>query len=171
MIYVSIRKKDEISIDEDISFPKNITREESRKAYSLLKKMVDFVGVDFDISKVRISKNGKPYFIDNRIKFNYSHSTHYIACILSDCEVGIDIEDDFKISKEAAFLYLNQASFNLRYQWVMKEAYFKFKGDFSEDEFKKLRVEDIDSFHHIIENDRYLCVAFCEKEDDIVFFS
>ena len=170
MIYVSIRKKNEILIDEDIPFPKNITREESRKAYSLLKQMMRMGKISFDISNIGITANGKPYFIDNRIKFNYSHSMHYIACVLSDCEVGIDIEDDFKISKEASFLYLNKSSSNLRYQWVMKEAYFKLKGDFSDEEFKKIKVDDIDLFHHIIEKDNYFCVVFCEKKDDIVFF-
>lgn len=171
MMYVSIQKKDDILIDNNISFPKNITRNESKKAYSLLKKMMKELGIVFDISKIKIADNGKPYFIDNRIKFNYSHSNHYIACVISDFEVGVDIEDDFKISEEAACLYLNNSSFNLRYQWVMKEAYFKLKGDFSDDEFKKIRADDINLFHHIIEKDDYLSIVFCEKDDDILFFN
>ena len=171
MIYISIQKKDDILIDNNISFPKNITRNESKKAYSLLKKMMEVVGISFDISKIKIAENGKPYFIDNSCKFNYSHSNKYIACALSNTEVGIDIEDDFKVSLEAASLYLNNSSSNLRYQWVMKEAYFKLRGDFSDNQFKKIRIDDIHSFHHIIEKDDYLCIVFCDREDDFILLN
>ena len=53
----------------------------------------------------------------------------------------------------------------------MKEAYFKLKGDFSDDDFKKIRADDINLFHHIIRNKNFICIIFCEKEDDILFFN
>lgn len=41
---------------------------------------------------IRCSEKGKPSFEDNRIKFNLSHSGKWIACAVSDQELGLDIQ-------------------------------------------------------------------------------
>jgi 4'-phosphopantetheinyl transferase len=77
---------------------------------SLLGRMLLFEGIE-EIYKqkpgdkvIKYTKYNKPYFEDNLIKFNISHSGDIVVCALSDeHEIGIDIEiltdigiDDFK---------------------------------------------------------------------------
>ena len=41
---------------------------------------------------IKKSEGGKPYIDENGVFFNISHSNGVIACVVSDNEVGIDIE-------------------------------------------------------------------------------
>ncbi len=125
--------------------------------------------IPFNINEIKISKSGKPYFINNIIKFNYSHSKNYIACVISNDEIGIDIEDEFKISKEAVKLYLNNEKNNLRYKWVKKEAYFKYKEYFDDEEFKKTKSEQINENYYVIDNEEYTCITFYKGTKQIIF--
>lgn len=163
-IYLCIIKKDEIIIDQEIIFPSFIKREESKKAYTLLKNILEYIGLEFNINDIKISKYGKPFFKSEIIKFNYSHSKNYIAVCVSIDDVGIDIEDDFEISKEASKLYLNGLTDNLRYNWVLKEAYFKLKEKFNDSDFIKKDLNNIDVNKYINDNDKYTCII-CYKEE------
>ena len=43
--------------------------------------------------EIAYNSQGKPYFLSNReIFFNISHSSNYVACVIGDRPVGIDIE-------------------------------------------------------------------------------
>jgi len=44
------------------------------------------------------TEKGKPYFAEGKPFFNFSDSGEYVACALSDCEVGVDIEKIREIS-------------------------------------------------------------------------
>lgn len=83
---------------------------------------------------------GKPYAKDCDIYFNISHSADTVACALSDCPIGIDIEKmrgiDDKLIKyvctdeELEYVYSDielktQRFFEI---WTAKEAYFKCYG-------------------------------------------
>jgi 4'-phosphopantetheinyl transferase len=71
----------------------------------LLLKGIEEVGLFWPLDKeIRYTKCNKPYFEDNLIQFNISHSGEIVVCALShENEIGIDIEivtdveiDDFK---------------------------------------------------------------------------
>ena len=167
-IYLCIRKKDEIKPDLTIEFPSNIKREESKKAYTLLKIILKQLNKELDMKKIKISEYGKPYNEDNTFQFNYSHSKNYIACAVSTEKVGIDIEDEFIISQEANDLYLHTSEENAKYHWVMKEAYFKWKEKFTDKDFKNCNIETIPCYHYIIENEDYTCIVCYENKKNII---
>lgn len=162
-IYLSIKKNDEVEI-RNIEFPDLIKRDESRKAFSLLFDMFNYLGLDVDIKDICYSDNGKPYIKDYNIKFNYSHSKNYIACSVSSIEMGIDIEDDFKISDEARLMYLPGINDDIRRTFVTKEAYCKLLGDFDDEFFKKIDVNRIKNNKYEINNMDYNLVLFYDGE-------
>lgn len=84
---------------------------------------------------------GKPFLKFPNINFNASHSGHWIACAISDYEVGIDVEEisyiDADITKHFFTETENQYLLNLEGRffqesfyklWTLKESYIKFKG-------------------------------------------
>jgi 4'-phosphopantetheinyl transferase len=116
--YVIINKKD-IPVFE---------YSETKQARFVLSKLLSYFNiVEPDII---ISNNGKPYFKDSNIFFNYSHSKNYIACAVSLSELGIDIEEKERtISDAVSKKYLNNIDKYKRLEyWVKKEAYSKLKG-------------------------------------------
>lgn len=158
-IYLSIKKKSEVKIN-DLKFPDFIKRDESKKAFSLLFDMFNYLGLDIDINDICYSNNGKPYIKNSNIKFNYSHSKNYIACSVSFVDMGIDIEDEFKMSDEARMMYLSGIKDNYRKAFVTKEAYCKLLGDFDDDFFKKLDINKFFNNKYEINNDDYDLVLF-----------
>ena len=162
-IYLSIKKKSEVKIN-DLKFPDFIKRDESKKAFSLLFEMFNYLGLDININDIYYSNNGKPYIKNSNIKFNYSHSNNYIACSISSVEMGVDIEDEFKMSDEARRLYLSGIKDNYRKAFVMKEAYCKLLGDFDDDFFKCLDINSISKNKYEINNDTYDLVLFYDGE-------
>ena len=158
-IYISIKKKDDIVI-RNLEFPDFIKRDESKKAVSLLFDMFNYLGLDININDIYHSDNGKPYIKNSNIKFNYSHSNNYIACSVSDVDIGIDIEDDFKMSDEARMMYLSGIKDNYRKAFVIKEAYCKLLGDFDDEFFKSLDINSISKNKYEINDDNYDLVMF-----------
>lgn len=85
-------------------------------------------------------KYGKPYLKNySDVHFNLSHSERYVACIISDSPVGVDIEYIHDIDLNLAKHYF----FGLEYEyilnnndkkkaffelWVLKESYMKMTG-------------------------------------------
>ena len=160
-IYISIKKKDDIVI-RNLEFPDFIKRDESKKAVSLLFDMFNYLGLDININDIYHSNNGKPYIKNSNIKFNYSHSNNYIACSVSNVDMGVDIEDEFKMSDDARRLYLSGIKDNYRKAFVTKEAYCKLLGDFDDDFFKCLDINSISKNKYEINNDTYDLVLFYE---------
>lgn len=79
---------------------------------------------------------GKPFFLNEKnIFFNLSHSGKFAVCVVSEREVGIDVEGDRKVSSklvcrhftEAEIEWLNEGDFDNRFLkiWTFKEAYGK----------------------------------------------
>lgn len=100
------------------------------------KDMLDFVLKDNNIYNYNIyyNKYGKPY-LDNGLYFNISHSKNVIVCVISDKEIGIDIEylrySDSVIrkcfnDKEKNVSLNNKEIFTII--WTIKESYVKLLG-------------------------------------------
>lgn len=108
-------------------------------AYLLLRKLLE----EENITKptFKLGKYGKAYISNyDNIHFNLSHSGKFVACAISDMEVGVDIEyNDPTIDLNIAKHYF----FNTEYEniinsknpsneffnyWVLKESYMKYTG-------------------------------------------
>ena len=118
-------------------------------AYDLLKEAVKAEYPErADKLTMRVKEHGKPYFVeiqedgrevDSDIQFNLSHSNEMVACVISQGQVGIDIEKVRPFRGKVADKVLNereweflQSSKNkdedfIRF-WTLKEAYGKYTG-------------------------------------------
>lgn len=82
-----------------------------------------------------IYKNEKPYFENENIYFNISHSGNYVICSISDKEVGCDIEKISSNNLDIAQKFFNEKEIKnihndndfYRY-WTLKESYIKYLG-------------------------------------------
>lgn len=85
--------------------------------------------------EVRRNANGKPYMVG--LHFNLSHSGDYVAMVVSDQPVGIDIQQKLAVSEVGAKAFfsgdeLRRASgtaFGLAQLWCRKEAFLKCTGN------------------------------------------
>ena len=68
--------------------------------------------IGIDDFEIKIGKYGKAYISDQEnIYFNMSHSSKFVACAISDKEVGVDIEyNDPTIDLNIAKNYFYKAS-------------------------------------------------------------
>lgn len=86
-----------------------------------------------------VRTSGKPYLKNKpEVFFNLSHCKKGVACAVSDCEVGVDIQDyvDYKESTALYFMsreeQLQAKAQNPRAEftrlWTLKESYGKYTG-------------------------------------------
>ena len=126
--------------------------------------MLDYLHLEN--KEIFISKYGKPYFKNSNIYFNYSHSKNYIACAVSDYEVGIDIEQTNRIINNLiSQKYLDNEINNKKKieKWVKKEAYSKLKGKGFLMKFQTIKLENIKNKYIFFENDNYMCCIFSDN--------
>lgn len=141
---------------------------ETEFAKKLLKNMMKQLNIDFD--NIVYSENGKPYFENLKIFFNYSHSTNFIACAVSDFEVGIDIEEKGReIGDRLSERFLgNEKNMEKRLEkWVKKEAFSKMKGLGFQIGFKNLDLDKVSEKDIFLERDDYIVSIFSENQDTI----
>ncbi len=112
-----------------------LSRKQSIIGELLLSKLINYNNIDY-----YINENGKPYLINNKKYFNISHSNDYIVVIISDYEIGIDIEkirntnikniNMFATEKEKEYILSDKKNIEYRlFQiYTLKESYFKMLG-------------------------------------------
>ena len=108
-----------------IFIEKNITTKE------LLKKVLKEYNIDYDLV---YNEYGKPYLKNNKLYFNLSDCDNYSVCVISDKEIGVDIEKiTYKkrllkkiCTDEEISLIKNEDDFTKL--WVKKESYVKYLG-------------------------------------------
>lgn len=89
---------------------------------------------DYDVTYV---SNGKPVYKTSHIHFNLSHAGNYVVCVVSDKDVGIDIEGRRKNALKVARRFFTQTECDwigddaARFVrvWTLKEAYAKLTGE------------------------------------------
>lgn len=163
VVYYSIVKKDDIKIDNSID------KLETNLAIYVLKNQLKCFNLE--LPEIYLSKNGKPYFKDSNIFFNYSHSNNYIASAISFYEVGIDIEElNRKISDSTSKKYLDNVVSNKKRieTWVKKESYSKLKGLGLQIKFQDIKLNEINSNNYFISTNKYMCSIYCDN-DNVVF--
>ena len=162
VIYYSIVHKKKIKINETSN------KLETNQSRYLLKKMLEYF--DLDMPEISLSKNGKPFFKNSKIFFNYSHSKNYVSCAISLSEVGIDIEEiNSNISDKVAKKYLDdEKNPSKRLQmWVKKESYSKLKGLGFQIDFKNIDLNNIKEKNCFIKSNDYICSIFSNNKDCI----
>ncbi|MGL4949082.1 MAG: 4'-phosphopantetheinyl transferase family protein, partial [Anaeroplasmataceae bacterium] len=117
-----------------------------------------------------IFKNNKPYleqkdFIGRDIYFNISHSKSCVVCVVSESEIGVDVEDiksyNDKVPKRICNeneLSTIESSVNKDYEltkiWTKKESYFKYLGDtnvsFKDFDYQNVIFKSYDVDNYII---------------------
>lgn len=140
------------------------------KEKEISKKLLSYVyflekNQNLDINKIEYGKYGKPYYNDDFF-YNISHSKNYICIATSSTEVGIDIEEERKIStglekRILTFEELSKKNINLIEYWVIKEAYSKYKGIGLRMPFNKVPVSQIQQNINVYNlcTDKYYCYA------------
>ena len=157
--YVIINKKNIDGLDIN-------NTSESTMAQIVLKKMLDYFNIK--MPKIYLTDNGKPFFKDLDIYFNYSHSKNYIACVIAKCDVGIDIEEKTRIINDmVAKRYLNNIKGNLKRieTWVKKEAYSKLKGLGLGIGFQNIYLNELIENNIFINKKEYMCSIYCDSFD------
>ena len=80
-------------------------------------------------SKIIYNEYGKPYLENNEIYFNLSNSKEYSVCVVSDKEIGVDIQYITYRSRVVNSVYnekeTTKDSLKFTKIWVLKEAYVK----------------------------------------------
>ena len=101
-------------------------------------------------------KHGKPSLVDHpEIHFSISHTSHFVACAMADCEVGIDIQHLVKNNEALMRRVLSDGEMEMvmdrrgeeRQQlfarlWALKEAYLKAVGTGITDDFPSFSLEN-----------------------------
>jgi 4'-phosphopantetheinyl transferase len=127
--YNRINKDKRNKIDKYINV---IDRNRSIIGEILLSKLID----NYDELDIYTNKYGKPYISNKNIFFNISHSNDYVVCVISDKEIGIDIEkirdvDINVIKRFATSIEKKYIGNNINKLWeifTLKEAYWKCMG-------------------------------------------
>lgn len=105
----------------------------------LIRKACEDFGIDYLNEEIVIGEYGKPFLKYSKLFFNTSHSGKYAFCVISDVEVGCDIEEvkeykervakRFFTEKENNYLELSNDKDDLFYRfWTLKESYIKCLG-------------------------------------------
>jgi len=107
----------------------------------LLKQGMENLNYKFDESKLKYTSFDKPYFEDDHVHFNISHSGHFVVCAITELgEIGIDIEkinpidiDSFKPQMtNYEWNTINESKNSMREffaYWSQKEAVIKAHGE------------------------------------------
>lgn len=101
-------------------------------------------------------RHGKPSFADHpEIHFSISHSSHFVACAMADCEIGIDIQHLVKVNEPLMRRVLSDEELRMVMAlqgeerqmlfarlWALKEAYLKAVGTGITDDFPSFSLEN-----------------------------
>ena len=102
----------------------------------LVKKACEDFGIDYLSEDIIFNEHGKPSFKNSKYFFNTSHSGNFAFCVISDVEVGCDIEEikeykervaeRFFTNKERKYIELSSNKDEMFYRlWTLKESYTK----------------------------------------------
>lgn len=122
--------------------------------------------------KILKSKNGKPYLENNNIFYNISHKNKMVGLIISNSEVGLDIEyvDTENIKRKSTLKYFftekeresitnNEELLTL---WTKKESYIKLNGGMLRDAIG-LDINNINVIYDTFKLDNYI-ITICKSK-------
>ena len=90
-----------IDIDKELSKVKK-SKKLHKEAFNLLEeKLIEKFQFKKEDLKYKYGLRGKPYLEKSPFNFSISHCNNIIVCIISERNVGIDIEEVKKINKKS----------------------------------------------------------------------
>ena len=138
---------------------------------------------DLSMKQIEFAVNEyeKPFVVGKpRIQFNISHAGHYIACIIADEPVGIDIElithvdmnlaERFFTPDETAYI-VNEQQANRFYEvWTKKESRIKLEGKGLNKPLSSFSIFESSNqerlvYHKIFQNDEAVCHVCSTKQE------
>ncbi|MCQ2491886.1 MAG: 4'-phosphopantetheinyl transferase superfamily protein [Lachnospiraceae bacterium] len=158
-----------------LDIPKEKQHEE---AYKLL---LHGLHKEYDMKELPViakGEHGKPYFPDEEIYFNVSHTDGAVACMISEYPCGIDIQSIAKSIRAAKKVCSVKEQEQLacakeperlftRY-WALKEAFVKCTGTGITDELLKVDFSECiendfmhDNMHFAVEEEEQFILATC----------
>lgn len=170
---------------------KKIVNEDDKKrsilGEILLINLLKEFKIDYYYIDIYKNKYGKPLIKNMNIYFNISHSNDYVVCIISNYEVGIDIEkirnikkniiNQFATPNEIIYINENSNSFNQKCFeiFTLKESYFKCLGtdlnNVKKVEFnlmnKLIKCNDVNFNFELIYDINDYIIAICEKRHNL----
>lgn len=140
-------------------------------AWDLLEEACRKEGIESVRAKTILGPNKKPYIEGNEIFFNLSHSGDYVLCVISDTEVGCDIQQIKKVrqsvmdryfhSVEKAYILEGETEEDCARRftriWVLRESYVKQTGEGL--------TRDLRTFYFNIDDDRPVLYLQNEAEE------
>lgn len=128
-------------------------RKRSLASEYLLRRCLEEMGITPD-GKLNITtnENGKPYLNDIPVFFNVSHSGNIVACALSDCDIGLDVQKRSPYNPALADKYFSKAELSCIERsddkegaytllWASKESYIKAMGSTLAQELKNAVID------------------------------
>ena len=122
--------------------------------------------------KISESINGKPYIDNSNIIYNISHKNKMVGLIISDSEIGLDIEyvDTENIKRKSTLKYFftekeresitnNEELLTL---WTKKESYIKLNGGMLRDAIG-LDINNINVIYDTFKLDNYI-ITICKSK-------
>lgn len=129
---------------------------------------------NIDQFNLKFNKFGKPYIENKNVYFNISHDENKTAIVISDKEVGVDIEyltyneavlkKAFNEKEIRKIKESTDSKYEFTKMWVMKEAYVKMLGVGLSYGLKNVDTTKLENKIKIINKKEFL-VAICEKEN------
>ena len=102
----------------------------------LIKKACEDFGINYLNEEIVFNEHGKPSFKTSKLFFNTAHSGNYALCVISNVEVGCDIEKIKEYNQRIAtrfyskgennYIELSEDKNEMLYRiWTLKESYLK----------------------------------------------
>ena len=138
------------------------------------KELLEIALKEEEITSYKISKsiNGKPYIDNSNIFYNISHKNKMVGLIISDSEVGLDIEyiDTENIKRKSTLKYFftekeresitnNEELLTL---WTKKESYIKLNGGMLRDAIG-LDINNTNVIYDTFKLDNYI-ITICKSK-------
>lgn len=142
--------------------------------YKTSKELLEIALKEEGITSYKIlkSKNGKPYLENSNIFYNISHKNKMVGLIISNSEVGLDIEyiDTESIKRQSTLKYFftekeresitnNEELLTL---WTKKESYIKLNGGMLRDAIG-LDINNINVIYDTFKLDDYI-ITICKSK-------
>lgn len=154
--------------------------------FLLLYGLVENYGIK-TIPETAVGAYGKPYFINTDISFSISHCDSGVCCGISDCSIGVDIQDTDIEFEEILDIAMSQREREIithsdapaeafaRF-WSLKECICKYRGTGINDDLNTIDFSDADgkvfSYNGAVfrfENRDNFCISSCSENQAPVF--
>lgn len=137
--------------EEHLGFTAHQKTEKRRLEFLASRYLLKYLIPEFSFADLKCHPEGKPYFEDSRIHFSISHSFPFVAVVIDENPVGIDIQTFQEkilqlqhkfLSSEEQFLFNNSVQ-AVTLAWTAKEAAFKWFGEGKVDFIQQMPIQKL----------------------------